>query len=87
MPLHFIAWRDTLSRHQLEFSEDRFYAMAGQPTVHIIEVLLKKEQGKTGDGNEIADEKELEFIKVLPQVTPIQPIVDIAREFRDTKPC
>lgn len=85
MPLHFIAWRDTLAKHDLEFSEDRFYAMAGQPTTYIIEVLMK-EQGKQGDANVISDEKEEAFLKVLPQVQPIEPVVEVARQFRESKP-
>lgn len=85
MPLHFVAWRDTLNRHSLEFSEDRFYAMAGQPTVHIIRIL-QEEQNKPGDAEAIAHEKELEFMKVLPQVKPIQPIVDLAIQYRGQKP-
>jgi len=84
MPLHYIAWRDTLNRYGVEFSEDRFYAMAGQPTVHIVEVLLE-EQGVSGNPQTIAGEKEVAFLNVLPQVEPIEPIVSIARKYRDTK--
>jgi beta-phosphoglucomutase family hydrolase len=85
MPLHYIAWSETLGKHGIEFSENRFYAMAGQPTVHIIEILLQ-EQGKTGDANQIADEKEIGFLNVLDQVEPIQSVVDVAKKFRDSKP-
>lgn len=84
MPLHYIAWRDTLKRNDVEFSEDRFYAMAGQPTVHIVRVLLE-EQGVSGDPKTIAVEKEAAFLNVLPQVEPIEPIVSIARKYRETK--
>ena len=84
MPLHYVAWRDTLNRYGVEFSEDRFYAMAGQPTLHIVEVLLE-EQGVTGDPKAISSDKEDAFLKVLPQVEPIEPIVSIARKYRDTK--
>lgn len=83
MPLHFIAWRESLGRHQLEFSEERFYSMAGQPTVSIIRTLMH-EQGKTGDAESIAQEKEDSFLKVLPQVEPIQPVVEIAKRYRKT---
>lgn len=85
MPLHFIAWRDTLNRHGVEFSEDRFYSMAGQPTLHIVKVLLKEQGVAGGDPETISLEKEAEFLNVLPQVQPIEPIVSIARQYRDSK--
>jgi len=84
MPLHFIAWRDTLNRYGVEFSEDRFYSMAGQPTLHIVKVLLE-EQGISEDAETISSEKEAAFVDVLPQVQPIEPIVSIARKYRDSK--
>ena len=34
MPLHFVAWQATLSRYNVPLDEDRFYSLAGQPTVH-----------------------------------------------------
>jgi beta-phosphoglucomutase family hydrolase len=85
MPLHFISWRTTMNRHGIEFGEDRFYSMAGQPTVRIIEILLA-EQSKSGDANAIALEKEQAFLEVLPQVQPIEPVVEIAHQFRKTHP-
>ena len=85
MPLHFVAWRNTLGRHGIEFPEERFYAMAGQPTEYIVEILLR-EQNKTGNAKAISDEKEEEFIAVLPQIQPIEPIVAVAKKFRSSKP-
>jgi beta-phosphoglucomutase family hydrolase len=85
MPLHFIAWRATFDEYGIKFDEDRFYSMAGQPTVLIIETLLA-EQSKQGDAAAIAEVKESEFLKALPSVKPIEPIVEIAKKFRDTHP-
>jgi len=85
MPLHFISWRAALERHEIKFDEDRFYSLAGQPTVQIIETLLR-EQSIVGDASAIAVEKENEFLNVLPQVEPIKSVVDIARQFRESHP-
>ncbi len=85
MPLHFVAWNTTFQRHGIKFSEDRFYAMAGQPTVQITEILLQ-EQGLEGDAVAIAHEKELEFLNTLDRAEPIGPIVEIAKRFRETHP-
>lgn len=85
MPLHFIAWNKTLERYGVEFNEDRFYAMAGQPTPKIIRTLLT-EQGIDADVATIAQEKEDAFLVELPNVQPIEPVVAIARHFRPSKP-
>lgn len=84
MPVHFVAWNEILQANGIEFSEDRFYAMAGQPTVKIVQILLD-EHGIAGDAAAIAKEKELAFLKNLSQVAPIQPVVDIARAFHGQK--
>lgn len=81
MPLHFLSWHEVMNDHGIEFTEDRFYALAGQPTVHIIEKLMN-EQEIHGDARALADEKEHRFLELIPRVQPIKPIVRIARNFR-----
>lgn len=83
MPFHFIAWQSTFDRHGIDFSEDRFYAMAGQPTANIIRTLLA-EHGIEGDANAIAAEKESAFLENLDEVQPVKPIVEIAQQYRST---
>ncbi len=85
MPLHFISWQTTMKRYGIEFGEDRFYMLAGQPTIQIIETLLA-EQSIVGDAESIAVEKEQAFLEILPQVEPIKPVVEIARKFRESHP-
>lgn len=79
MPLHFVAWKSTLAKFGIEFDEDRFYALGGQPTDKIVD-LLKTEQNIDVDSVVVAEEKEAAFLDSLDQVQPIQPIVDIALE-------
>ncbi len=78
MPLHFLAWRDTLKRYRIALDEDRFYALGGQPTVKIV-ALLANEQGLDLDAEQVAKEKEQSFLTRLSEVKPIAPIVDIVR--------
>lgn len=85
MPLHFISWQTTMSKHGIEFDENRFYSLAGQPTVSIIDTLLN-EQSLAGNAIAIAAEKEAAFLQVLPQVQPIKPVVEIARKYRHSHP-
>ena len=37
MPIHYVAWRDTLHKHGIEFPENRFYQMAGMPSDKVID--------------------------------------------------
>lgn len=85
MPIHYEAWRDTLSRYHLELSEDRFYALGGWPTRAIIQ-LLAQETGRTLDVDEIADFKETAFQDRLDEVEAIEPVVSVVREFRGKLP-
>jgi HAD superfamily hydrolase (TIGR01509 family) len=85
MPLHFVSWQLTMSKHGIEFDENRFYSLAGQSTVGIIKKLLM-EQSISGDADAIAEEKEAAFLEVLPQVQPIEPIIEIARQYRQSHP-
>lgn len=85
MPLHFLAWQETMNRHDITLDEDRFYSLGGQPTVKIVQ-LLADEQSITVDAVAVAHEKEQAFLKRLPDVTPIEPVVEILREHEATLP-
>ena len=41
MPLHFIAWNQTMQKFGIEFPEDRFYALGGIPSDKIVQMLAK----------------------------------------------
>ena len=83
MPLHYLAWRSTLLNYGIEFDEDYFYSLAGQPTVQIVRTLLAENQVR-GDSSAIAHEKELAFLAMLDEVQPIEPVVEIALRYRAT---
>lgn len=78
MPLHFISWRDTLTKYDLIFPEERFYGLAGMPGDKIIN-LLAKEQGKSVDAEPIAHEKEMAFLELIDQLEPIQRSVETVK--------
>lgn len=77
MPLHYVAWHDTLSRHGLDFPEDRFYAMGGIPSDKII-IQLAQEQQVSVDAPAIAAEKEATFLQRLQEIQPNRPVCQIA---------
>ena len=42
MPLHAVAWTETMARYGIEFTRERCYSMGGMPTEKIIEILAMK---------------------------------------------
>ena len=39
MPLHWRAWQQVTARHRVHFTEERFYALGGVPSRHILALL------------------------------------------------
>lgn len=77
MPLHWKAWQTVTSKHGLQFSEERFYALGGVPSRDILKMLCA-EQGLSLDHTALAHEKEQAYLPFLPQVQPIQVVVAVA---------
>jgi beta-phosphoglucomutase-like phosphatase (HAD superfamily) len=69
MPVHFVAWHETMSRYGIAFPEDRFYSLGGMPSDRIIQILAN-EQGITLDAVSVAHEKELAFLDRIDLLIP-----------------
>jgi len=80
MPLHYRAWCAALSAAGIEFTERRFYELAGVPSRRVIEIVAA-EQGRQVDIAEVVACRESKFLELLPEVTPIAPVVRIAESF------
>jgi len=78
MPLHYIAWRDTMARYGIEFSEPRFYGMGGMPSEKII-AILSDEQGMPVDAARAAEQKEDLFAESIHRLEPLHVVCEIAR--------
>ncbi|MEM6469476.1 MAG: HAD-IA family hydrolase [Planctomycetota bacterium] len=85
MPVHFIAWRETLARHGIEFTETRFYSMGGMPSTKIVRVLAS-EMGKDVEPESVAQEKESHFKSMVNRVTLKRDVIAVAHHFRGRKP-
>lgn len=79
MPLHWLAWQTITTRHNVIFPEDRFYALGGVPSRHILQ-MLREEQRLSIDPIAVSREKEEEYLKLMAQVGPIHEVVEIARD-------
>jgi HAD superfamily hydrolase (TIGR01509 family) len=85
MPAHYLAWTDTLAPHGLELTEERFYRMAGVPSLGVVQIVAG-ERGLVLDFPALAAEKEARFLESLHTIRPIEPVLEIAREFRGKLP-
>ena len=80
MPAHYRAWLEALGPHGVEFPEALFYEMGGIPTPKIIEILNER-HGHSMPVLETAHYKESLFEKLIPEVLPIEPVVNVIREY------
>jgi beta-phosphoglucomutase family hydrolase len=85
MPLHFEAWVAALGEHKVEFPEALFYEMAGIPSARIIEILNER-HGHRMPVQETADYKESLYLKLIPRVRPVEPVVRLVERFAGRLP-
>ena len=85
MPLHYLAWIEELAVHGLTLSEDEFYAMGGWPTLVVARHLLQR-GGCTADPEQVRHDKESRFERLLSQVQPIPPVIEVARAYQRRVP-
>jgi beta-phosphoglucomutase family hydrolase len=85
MPAHYKAWVEALGEHGVEFPEALFYEFGGIPTPRIVE-LLNERHGHDLHPMETAVYKESLFERYIPQVMPIEPIVDVIRAYNGRLP-
>ena len=86
MPLHWEAWQTITGKYSIHFPEHRFYALGGVPSRDILKILAGEQDRQDINPVNIALEKEVAYLKLLPQVGPIEPVVTIARENRGKVP-
>lgn len=78
MPVHYLAWKQAFERSGIEFTEQRFYSMAGMPTDRIV-ATLGAEAGLDLNPQVLAREKEANFLALLHLVQPVERVVAVAR--------
>ncbi len=85
MPTHYLAWKATLERYGMSMSEARFYELAGWSTRHLSEMLIR-EFGRDVSVEQLALEKEAEFVRIADRLPPLLPVIDIVAKHRGRKP-
>lgn len=85
MPLHYIAWCKALEEVGGHFSEEQHYAWGGMPNVEIIR-RLNEEQGLQLDAEDVVRRKHRHYLARVHEVKPVEPVVELARQFHGTAP-
>ncbi len=87
MPLHYVAWRETLDGLGFPnvFPEEQFYAWGGVPAREIVE-RLNVIHGTEMDPESVAHSKEMLYRQQIPRVKPIEKVVAEARRFHGICP-
>jgi len=85
MPLHYRAWLEVLGPDADKFPEALFYELAGMPTLDIIH-LLNERHGCHLDPETTQKKKSEAFLRMLPQVRPIEPVVEVIRHYAGKLP-
>ncbi|MBB6146018.1 beta-phosphoglucomutase family hydrolase [Silvibacterium bohemicum] len=79
MPLHYVAWNQTLSEWNCEFPERTFYAWGGYPVVKIIS-LLNEQQGLAMPVDAVAERKEALYYEILHQLKAVPEVLEQIEE-------
>ena len=85
MPVHFKAWKLTAAENGFEYTEKQFFETAGMPT-HKIVPVINKELGLNLDPEKFSRRKEEFFLENIKDVTLIEPVADIVREYYNRLP-
>ncbi|RLD06707.1 MAG: HAD family hydrolase [Chloroflexi bacterium] len=85
MPLHWEAWHETLEFFDAKCPQDFLEDLKGVPTKTIVE-KINKSFGYALDPNLFSEEKERRLLSKLYRVKSIQPVEDLARQYKDILP-
>jgi HAD superfamily hydrolase (TIGR01509 family) len=75
MPLHYVAWKKTLSEWNCEFAEELFYAWGGMPVTEII-ATLNTRQGLVMPVKEVQRRKEGLYFEILPELKAVPEVLE-----------
>ena len=75
MPLHYVAWKQTLSENNCDFPEKLFYDWGGIPTDKIV-ALLNEKHGLAMPVEHVVTTKEHRFYDLLPTLKVIPEVLE-----------
>lgn len=85
MPVHFKAYQNILSNYGIEYDWETFMSLAGMPAITTIE-KLNEIYGTNMDPKEVGTTKEAEYEKIMHEMKPIQPLIDLLHKYHGKIP-
>lgn len=85
MDLHYRAWVQALEEREAFMPREVFFELAGVPTLRIVEILNER-YGFQLDPEEVGHAKEALYEEILPQLQPIQCVVELVYRYQGTLP-
>lgn len=85
MPIHYRAWCEAMEALGGQFPEELFYGWGGKPALYIVEELNDR-FGLSLDPVSTVHLKEAAFLRNLPGVKPVGPVLDFARSVATQAP-
>ncbi len=85
MPAHYRTWKETLARHGIPLTRERFYALGGVPATEVVRILAE-EAGVAVDYSGVGREKDELFLKKAGPIKSIPAVADVARRNRGEVP-
>lgn len=80
MPVHYWAYKNILSDYGIDFSPGLFASLAGIPAVGTIE-KLNEIFGTQMNPEKVGHFKEAEYEKIMHKMKPIEPVVELAKQY------
>ncbi|NOY97071.1 MAG: HAD-IA family hydrolase [Chlorobi bacterium] len=85
MPVHFHAYNKVVAEYGINFTPELFKRYAGIPAGQTIQILNDK-FGANMDHEEVGQVKELEYEKLMHQIKPVKPVVDLIKKYNGVLP-
>ncbi len=85
MPLHYRAWARAMEDFGGTYPEELFYEWGGRPTAQIVGAL-NEQYGLTLDVAKVVRRKEDYYLTLIPEVTPLPEVVEIAKSMHGQAP-
>ncbi|WP_346857264.1 HAD-IA family hydrolase [uncultured Draconibacterium sp.] len=80
MPVHYWAYKNILIDYGIDFSPELFASLAGIPAVGTI-AKLNEIFGTQMHPEEVGHFKEAEYEKIMHKMKPIEPVVELAKQY------
>lgn len=85
MPLHYRAWSLAMADFGGQYPEELFYEWGGRPTANIV-AALNERLGLSLDVESVVQRKEAYYFQLIPEVAPMEEVVEFARSLRGKSP-